>query len=348
MAGKELKLAISIGGKLDGTLGSAINAAERQLGSLGKNINTTVNAAAGAAVAGGVALVADSTKKAIEYEKAMAGVAKVVDDCRDANGNLTDTYYELSDGILDMSTKIPMAAKDIASIVESAGQSNIAKEELLGFAESAAKMGIAFDTTAEQAGDWMAQWRTSMGLTQPEVETLADQINYLGNTSSEQAVKLAEVVSRVGSLGQIAGLSGGEVAALAAAMPGVEDEIAATGIKNMTKAMTAGSAATKRQQTILSQLGFDAGELAERMQVDAKGAILDFLGALKQLPEAEQSAALTQYFGSESVAAIAPLLANLDNLREQFDKWATVAVMQVVCRKSTKQRRILREIRYSC
>ena len=320
MAGKELKLAISIGGKLDGTLGSAINAAERQLGSLGKNINTAVNAAAGAAVAGGVALVVDSTKRAIEYEKAMAGVAKVVDDCRDANGNLTDTYYELSDGILDMSTKIPMAAKDIAAIVESAGQSNIAKEELLDFAESAAKMGIAFDTTAEQAGDWMAQWRTSMGLTQPEVETLADQINYLGNTSSEQAVKLAEVVSRVGSLGQIAGLSGGEVAALAAAMPGVEAEIAATGIKNMTKAMTAGSAATKRQQTVLSKLGFDANELAERMQVDAKGAILDFLGALQQLPEAEQSAALTQYFGSESVAAIAPLLANLDNLREQFDK----------------------------
>lgn len=320
MAGRELKLAISIGGKLDGTLGSAINAAERQLGSLGKNINTAVNAAAGASVAGSVALVADSTKKAIEYEKAMAGVAKVVDDCRDANGNLTDTYHELSDGILDMSTQIPMAAKDIAAIVESAGQSNIAKEELLDFAESAAKMGIAFDTTAEQAGDWMAQWRTSMGLTQPEVETLADQINYLGNTSSEQAIKLAEVVSRVGSLGQIAGLSGGEVAALAAAMPGVEAEIAATGIKNMTKAMTAGSAATKRQQTVLAKLGFNATDLAERMQVDAKGAILDFLGALQQLPEAEQSAALTQYFGSESVAAIAPLLANLDNLREQFDK----------------------------
>lgn len=324
--GKELSLAIKIGGVLDPSLANAINSAERQLSGISKNINSAVNIAGGAAAAAGAALIVDSTKEAITYEKAMAGVAKVVNDCRDANGNLTDTYTELSDSILDMSTKVPMAAEDIASIVESAGQANIAKDELVGFAESAAKMGIAFDTTAEQAGDWMAQWRTSMSLTQPEVENLADQINYLGNTSSEKAVKLAEVVSRVGSLGQIAGLSGGEVAALAAAMPGVEAEIAATGIKNMTKAMTLGAAATDKQKTVLQQLGFDASELAERMQSDAKGAVLDLLGAMKQLPEAEQSAALSRYFGNESIAAIAPLLANLDNLKTQFDKVADSSV----------------------
>lgn len=314
------ELIIKIGGALDPSLQNAISAAERQLGSLGRNVNTAVNVAAGAAAAAGAGLIVDSTKKAISYEKAMAGVAKVVDGARDANGNLTETYYDLYDGILDLSTEIPMAANDIASIVEAAGQSGIAENELLSFAESAAKMGIAFDTTAEQAGEWMAQWRTSMSLTQPEVESLADQINYLGNTSSERATKLAEVVSRVGSLGQIAGLSGGEVAALAAAMPGVEAEIAATGIKNMTKAMTLGEAATEKQQAVLEKLGFNATDLAARMQVDAKGAILDLLGAMSQLPEAEQSAALSQYFGNESIAAIAPLLANLDNLRTQFDK----------------------------
>ncbi|MDR2654546.1 MAG: phage tail tape measure protein [Oscillospiraceae bacterium] len=43
-----------------------------------------------------------------------------------------------------------------------AGQSNIPKEELLDFAESAAKMGIAFDAGAEEAGQMMAQWRTAI------------------------------------------------------------------------------------------------------------------------------------------------------------------------------------------
>ena len=318
--GKELSLAIKISGKLDKSLSTAINSAQSQLNSLNAGANKISKAAMTGIVTGSAAIIGASITKAMSYEKSMAGVAKVVDECRDSNGNLTDTYYELSDGILDLSTKIPMTAEGFASIVESAGQAGIAKDELLSFAEDAAKMGVAFDTTAEQAGDWMAQWRTSMGLSQGEVVSLADQINYLGNTSSEKATKLADVVSRVGSLGKIAGLTGGQVAALAASMPGVEAEISATGIKNMTKAMTAGEAATKRQQEVLSKLGFSSTELAERMQTDATGAILDFLGAMKQLPEAEQSAALSQYFGSESVAAIAPLLANLDNLEAQFRK----------------------------
>ena len=52
------------------------------------------------------------------------------------------------------------------------------------FAESAAKMGVAFDITAEQAGQMMAQWRTAFRMSQKEVNELADQINYLGNTTA--------------------------------------------------------------------------------------------------------------------------------------------------------------------
>lgn len=35
-----------------------------------------------------------------------------------------------------------------------------ATQAAISFAESAAKMGIAFDITADQAGDMMAKWRT--------------------------------------------------------------------------------------------------------------------------------------------------------------------------------------------
>ena len=60
--------------------------------------------------------------------------------------------------------------------------------------------------------------------------------------------------------------------------------------------------------------------MANRMQTDAKGAIIDLLGAIKQLPAAEQTAALSQYFGKESVSSIAPLLKNLGYLQQQFAK----------------------------
>lgn len=101
----------------------------------------------------------DSVQAAVDFESAMADVAKVVDGLRDENGNLTDSYYAMSDSIVQMSKDIPMAAEDLAAITASAGTAGIAAEELTAFTETAAKMGVAFDTTADQAGDWMAKWQ---------------------------------------------------------------------------------------------------------------------------------------------------------------------------------------------
>ncbi|PMZ30233.1 phage tail tape measure protein, partial [Pseudomonas sp. GW247-3R2A] len=83
--------------------------------------------------------------------------------------------------------------------------------ELKQFAEDAVKMGIAFDQTADQSGDMMAKWRTSFKMTQPEVVTLADKINYLSNIGPSSAAQISDIVTRIGSLGGIAGLSAGQV-----------------------------------------------------------------------------------------------------------------------------------------
>lgn len=312
---------VEIAGKVNKNFDSSISNAQKKLGGLKSTLRKVATAVSIASIAtAGATFIKDSVEQAIAYESTMADVAKVVDGLRDENGRLTESYYEISDALLDMSTRIPMTAEELGEIMAAAGQAGIAEEDLISFTETAAKMGIAFDTSADQAGDWMATWRTAFGMNQEEVVALADQINYLGNTTSENTQKLSGVVTRIGALGKTAGLSGAEIAAMAASMTGVTEEISATGIKNLMLTMTAGAAATDKQQGVLNKLGFSAEQLAERMQVDAKGAILDLLGAIKLLPEAEQSAVLTQYFGKESVAAIAPLLSNLGYLEEQFNK----------------------------
>lgn len=312
---------VEIAGKVNKNFDSSISNAQKKLGGLKSTLGKVATAVSIASIAtAGATFIKDSVEQAIAYESTMADVAKVVDGLRDENGRLTESYYEISDALLDMSTRIPMTAEELGEIMAAAGQAGIAEEDLISFTETAAKMGIAFDTSADQAGDWMATWRTAFGMNQEEVVALADQINYLGNTTSENTQKLSGVVTRIGALGKTAGLSGAEIAAMAASMTGVTEEISATGIKNLMLTMTAGAAATDKQQGVLNKLGFSAEQLAERMQVDAKGAILDLLGAIKLLPEAEQSAVLTQYFGKESVAAIAPLLSNLGYLEEQFNK----------------------------
>lgn len=320
--GKEYSLAVKIAGSVASSFNSAMGAAENRISGLGqiaKQAAAIASAAWGALKIG--EFVTDSVQAAVDFESAMADVAKVVDGLRDENGNLTDSYYAMSDSIVQMSKDIPMAAEDLAAITAAAGTAGIAADELTTFTETAAKMGVAFDTTAEQAGDWMAKWRTSFSMGQEEVTALADQINYLSNNSASTASEISTIVTAVGPLGDVAGISAAQIAALGSTMVGVgvQQDVAATGIRRLATTMVAGSSATKAQATVLQQLGLDATEMAERMQTDAEGAILTFLEAVSKLPEAEQAAALKNYFGQESVGAIAPLLTNLDVLRERFE-----------------------------
>jgi len=256
-----------------------------------------------------------AAKQAMTFESAMADVRKVVDF------NNSKQFQQMGEDIVDMSTKIPMAAEGLAQIVAAAGRAGIARKELLTFATDAAQMGIAFDTTAEDAGNMMAKWRTAFGLGQNQVRELSDQINALTNTYGGNVGAVAGVVTRIGSLGKVAGLAAPQIAAMGQLMNsvGVEEEVAATGIKNMMLAMTKGEAATKSQSKAFAGLGLDAKKVAEAMQKDAAGAITDLLSRIRKLPEAQRAATLTQLFGSESVGALAPMLTNLDRLKANFE-----------------------------
>ena len=255
---------------------------------------------------------------AIEFESSMADVRKVVD----FDG--AEQFKEMGNAILELSTRIPMTADGLAKIVAAGGQSGIARADLLDFAEAAAKMGVAFDITADQAGEMMAKWRTAFKMNQDQVVTLADQINYLGNTTAASAPKISEVVTRIGPLGEIGGVAAGEIAALGASMvgSGVESEVAATSIKNLILAMTAGESATKKQWEAFDELGINAEELAVRMQTDAKGAIVDFFTTLQSMDAAKRGAVLREIVGKESIEGLSGFLNNLDLLKENFGKVA--------------------------
>lgn len=328
---KELELAVKIAGKLDASYGNALSGAAKQANAWSKTAQKAAQIATAAFAAVGTATAAAtvvSVKNAISYESSMADVAKVVDGLKDDNGELTAQYYEMSDALLELSTRIPMTAEELTQIAAAAGQSGIARKEIVGFAEDAAKMGVAFDTTADQAGTWMAQWRTAFKMNQKEVTTLANQINYLGNVSGANALQLSGIVTAVGSLGDVGGLSAAQIAAIGDTMVsvGVGEDVAATGIAKMITTMTAGSAATEKQSKVLKKLGIDATTLADRMQTDAQGAIIDFMEALQKLPKAEQAAALKNYFGQESIKPISALYTNLDELKKHFNQVADASL----------------------
>jgi TP901 family phage tail tape measure protein len=258
------------------------------------------------------------TRAAIQFESAMADVRKVV------NFDAPSQFREMGDDITKMSERLPMAANDIAKIVAAGGQSGIARGELLGFAQDAVKMGIAFDQTAEESGDMMAKWRTSFKMTQAEVVGLADRINYLGNTGPANAKQISDIVTRVGPLGEVAGVASGQIAAMGATMAGVgvEQEVAATGIKNFMLSLTKGSAATKSQAEAFKALRLNSKTVAAGMQKDAQGTMLGVLKRIAAVDATKRPALLSNLFGTESISAIAPLLTNLGLLESNFKKTA--------------------------
>lgn len=262
-----------------------------------------------------------ATKAAMEFESEMAEIRKVVDF------DTPEQFKQMGQDILDLSTKMPMAASGIAKIVAAGGQAGIAKEDLLEFAQDAVKMGVAFDLTADQAGDMMAKWRSAFDLNQDGVVALADKINYLGNTTAASAPLISDVVTRIGPLGEIGGVASGEIAALGATMiqTGTKSDVAATGIKNLILGMSIGEKATKSQAAAFQQLGFDAADMAKRMQTDAKGAILDVFHAIQALPKDQQAGVLKDLFGEESIGAISPLLSKLNLLEDNFNKVSDAA-----------------------
>ncbi|MCP1487993.1 TP901 family phage tail tape measure protein [Pseudomonas fluorescens] len=253
-------------------------------------------------------------RAAMEFETSMADVKKVV------NFDTPEQFKQMGQDVLDMSEKMPMAASGIAAIVAAGGQAGFARGELKQFAEDAVKMGIAFDQTADQSGDMMAKWRTSFKMTQPEVVTLADKINYLSNIGPSSAAQISDIVTRIGSLGGIAGLSAGQVAAMGATLAGVgvPSEVAATGMKNFMLSLTKGSAATKQQSQAFKSLRLDVKQVSKSMQKDAQGTMIDVLERIAKVDPSKQAGLLTQLFGTESVSAIAPLLTNLDLLKSSF------------------------------
>ena len=294
--------------------------AQEKLNHVEKLRQNNADIRSGSAKVLGGAMAASATmivpvKLAIDFESSMADVKKVFSG--------TDAQFKtITNEVLKMSTVLPMAATDIAKIVASGAQSGIAANELTKFAESAVKMGVAFDVSAEEAGQSMAEMRTAFKMSQDEVITLADKINFLGNSTPAAAKGIMEIVQRIGPLGEVGGFASGSIAALGATMRGmgVQEEIAATGIKNMMLALIAGESATKSQRNAMIDLGLDSEEVAKSMQKDAEGTTLKILELIKALPKEKQGAMLATLFGKESLSAIAPLLTNMGALEENLKK----------------------------
>ncbi len=261
----------------------------------------------------------------MKFESGMADVAKVVDGLKTPTGEVTAEYTKMEGKVLELSKTIAgPGAAGFAKIYAAAGEAGIAKEDLDQFAESAAKVSVAFGVTAEEAGSGMAKMRSGLGLSQDEVESLAGTMNYLSNNMAVTAKQAMEVVLVSGGVGKAANLSGQEVAGLGAAMiaAGAQSDVAATASKNYILALASGETATKRQRAAFSELGMSAEDVAKRFTGSAKERLAvqqELLTEINKLDKDKKVSALSNLFGKESLGAISGITGDVDKFTKSMN-----------------------------
>ncbi len=340
MAGsKEARLVMSLVDHVSGpgrAITAALAAMERQM----RSIRTMT---AGLGGIGGGFLAYEGLRKSLEFtvgeglkfEESMANIRKVMEINQEQADNL-------SRSIRDMTKSIPLRATEIAEIYEAAGQANVPLEEQREFSEIVAQVATAWDATTESAGQALAEIKSQLQLTVGGVRDFADALNHLSNETAARTPDLVEYSKRVAATGEMYGFSAEQSLAFGSAMisGGAEAEVSATSFRNMGKALSAGTRATKSQREAFKRLGLSSVKTAKAMQKNAVATTLDVIDRIQDLPEWEQMSLATALFGDEA-RALMPLIRNSSELRRQLGlvsdrtKYAGSALREFIARSQT-------------
>ena len=266
--------------------------------------------------AGAVAGVAFPVKLAVEFESAMADVKKVVDF------DTPKQFKEMEQDILRLTRTIPMAGTELAKITASGGQLGVARKDLPKFTETIAKMSVAFNMAADQAGDSMAKLANVYQIPIDQIGKLGDAVNHLSNSSPAKAGDIINTLGRVGGVAKQFGLTEIQTTSLSNAFIslGKTPEIAGTAINGMlTKLMTADKQGAKFQKA-LKNMGMESKDLKKAIKENGEQALMDFLKQVGKLPKENQMGALVDLFGLEYADDVAVLVSGLETYKKSINE----------------------------
>lgn len=262
------------------------------------------------------AVMTPSAYYAIDFESAFMDVEK------SAQGASEGDLEGLRNRILSESGSLGMTPSQLAAMVADIGKNNVSKDKLFDYAEFSAQMATSFDMQDPQSAVESAmRWRSGMGLDFEGLKKLGDTINHVADSMSTTPKRLSEIITRQGSTLKSVGFSTSEIAALAGAIDSASPnaEMSATALKNLSLALAKGDSATGAQKAVLDRLGYDPKQLSADMQRDAASTVVEVFKSFKTLKDDERTSAVNDFFGSESIGAITPLLENIGNLERSFE-----------------------------
>lgn len=193
--GKELELAIKIGGKVDKSLGAAVNNAQQQLNSINKGINKAGAAVTAAVAAAGAKLVVDSVQTYKGYQSALNSAAATAGIERG-----TAEYEAMNAAAREAGRTTVKTAEESANALEYmalAGWSvTDSTKALMPILKLSASTGADLATTSDLVTDSMA----NLGLGINDLNHYLDVSATANNKSNQTAMQLQEAYLGVGGV----------------------------------------------------------------------------------------------------------------------------------------------------
>lgn len=237
------------------SFGKSVDNAANKSSGFGSKIGTVAGAAAkgfgmvakagavavGAATTAAGAFAKSSIEAATSYESAFTGVRKTVDATE-------EEYNELSNWIMEASTKMATSKENIAATMEIAGQLGVeGVAGLENFTETMVMLGDTTNLSAEEGASALAKLMNITGDAPENADKLGSAIVDLGNHYATTEADIVHMATRLASSGTIVGLTATDILGLSTAMStvGIEAEAGGTAmsqtIKNMESAVANGA-----------------------------------------------------------------------------------------------------------
>jgi len=235
---------------------------------------------AGATLLGGVAA---TIKVAGDFQEAMIGVQKT--------SGMTDAEIkQLGDRFVEMSSKMPNSAKELANIGEIGGQLGIVGvENLSSFTDTVAKLASVSEFSAEEGGAALAKIANQFKIPIKQAKNMGSVLNELSNISTATAPTIAELTSRMAGAGASLGLTMPQISAIGAALTdmGVSSEVGGTAMSDMFMEMM------KRTDQYAKVAGVSTAEFKQLIEKDAYGAMTKFATGLQKFDKFQVADMLT-------------------------------------------------------
>lgn len=292
-----------------GSLGSAASSVATALGPAG--------IAATAAIAGAAMIGSAASKSAMEWESGMSRISKTTGIEKG-----TAEFAELSDGLKDLYTTMPVTMDSLQSVAAAAGSLGIEKSSIAGFTEVAIEMGSAFEIPAEEAAVAMGKIKGQLK-SLPEGATdsaefarkMGSAVDYVGNNFNATEKDVLDFSTRVaGSMSTLGG-SAYEVAGWGGMLSSVfpSAERAAGSFDALLTQLTTN---TDSQATAAGLLGVSTEEFMQAMSTDPSDTLLRIGAAMEGLPAEKIQETSKALGGAYGMDALVKMIGHTEEWRQ--------------------------------